>query len=191
MAKSTHAGIPWLRHIRRRRPQLHFWPFDGWLPAIGASVIFEAYPRLWNRKYPAADRTPDQHDAYSVATWLQEADLNGALEQALAPTQPETVATTAMVEGWILGATWAPRKKMMVKCARKSANRSKTTQPGYINRNGQEVLSRTGLPGNDHNQVIYILRCLRCDARYGANGSDIFQRRCPICDGGRPGLQIE
>lgn len=191
VAKSTHAGIPWLRYIRCRRPGLHFWPFDGWQPEVGASVIFEAYPRLWSGKYPAADRTPDQHDAYSVAAWLQEAGLTGALEQALVPPQPETVAMTAMVEGWILGATWAPKDKTVEKQARKSANRSRTTQPGYINRNGQEVLSCTGRPGNDHNQVIYLLRCRRCEARYGANGSDIFHRRCPACDGGRSGLEIE
>ena len=31
VAKSTHAGIPWLRFIRRRLGhRVHFWPFDGW-----------------------------------------------------------------------------------------------------------------------------------------------------------------
>ena len=30
VAKSTHAGIPWLRFIRQRLgPYVHFWPFDG------------------------------------------------------------------------------------------------------------------------------------------------------------------
>jgi hypothetical protein len=30
VAKSTHAGIPWLRFIRRRLgARVHFWPFDG------------------------------------------------------------------------------------------------------------------------------------------------------------------
>jgi hypothetical protein len=30
-AKSTHAGIPWLRFIRQRLGQrVHFWSLDGW-----------------------------------------------------------------------------------------------------------------------------------------------------------------
>ena len=63
-----------------------------------------------------------------------------------------------------------------------------TTVPGYRNRNGQTVIRRTDSPGNDHNQVVYELECGACGRRYGANGSDIWQRKCPECGGGRPGL---
>ena len=63
-----------------------------------------------------------------------------------------------------------------------------TTETGYRNRNGQVVLRRTDLPGSDHNQIIYVLRCDTCGHEYGANGSDIFQRRCPAHDEGMPGL---
>jgi predicted nuclease with RNAse H fold len=62
------------------------------------------------------------------------------------------------------------------------------TIPGFENPNGQRVERGTDLPGNDHSQLIYVLRCRHCDERYGANGSDIFQRKCPKCQGGRPGL---
>ncbi len=31
VAKSAHAGIPWLRCIRHQlKDRVHFWPFDGW-----------------------------------------------------------------------------------------------------------------------------------------------------------------
>jgi hypothetical protein len=70
-------------------------------------------------------------------------------------------------------------------------NRSNTTLPGYINRNGQRVVRATDLPGTDHGQRIYVLHCEHCGTDYGANGSDIFQRLCPSCQGGRPGLSIE
>jgi len=63
-----------------------------------------------------------------------------------------------------------------------------TTRIGYVNRNEQEVVCRTNLPGNDHLQKTYVLRCKRCGAEYGANGTDIWQRRCPWHQGGRPGL---
>jgi hypothetical protein len=62
---------------------------------------------------------------------------------------------------------------------------SNTTSPGYTNRNRQRVIRATGLPGTDHLQQIYVL-CCDCGTEYGANGSDIFQRRCPNCQGAAP-----
>lgn len=188
VAKSTHAGIPWLRKIRQARPQIHFWPFDGWEPVQDASVILEAYPRLWSSLYGSEARTQDQHDAYAIARWLQEAGISGEIKQAFAPPQPESVAMTAQVEGWILGTTWPPTDKPRARPKSESPRRSSTTATGYVNRNSQEVLSRTGQPGTDHNQIVYILQCRHCGARYGANGSDVFQRRCPECGDGRPGI---
>ena len=64
-----------------------------------------------------------------------------------------------------------------------------TTRLGYVNRNGQTNIRATDLPGNDHLQRIYVLSCGRCGHEYGANGSDIFQRKRPHCQGGAPGLR--
>jgi len=45
IAKSTHAGIPWLRFIRRELGErVHFWPFDGWNIPRGKSLC-EWLPR--------------------------------------------------------------------------------------------------------------------------------------------------
>jgi len=63
-----------------------------------------------------------------------------------------------------------------------------TTDPGYVNRNHQKVIRRTNTPGSDHMQWVYVLRCGKCAHEYGANGSDIFERKCPQCQGGKPGL---
>jgi hypothetical protein len=63
-----------------------------------------------------------------------------------------------------------------------------STRAGFTNSNGQIVVRATGLPGTDHGQTIYVLRCIPCGEEYGANGSDIFQRKCPVCQDGRPGL---
>jgi hypothetical protein len=52
VAKSTHAGIPWLRFIRHRLGErVHFWPFDGWDISAGRSAIVEVYPALWSRSF--------------------------------------------------------------------------------------------------------------------------------------------
>lgn len=76
---------------------------------------------------------------------------------------------------------------------KRSGVAAKTTEPGYTNRNSQTVLRKTAIPGNDHNQVVYVLRCnvASCGHEYGVNGADIFQRLCPRCSGGAPGLSYD
>jgi hypothetical protein len=59
-----------------------------------------------------------------------------------------------------------------------------TTEPGYINIHGQEVIHDTGKAGTDHEQRAYELRCQHCGHHYGSNGSDNHQRKCLKCQGG-------
>lgn len=104
VAKSTHAGIPWLLFIRRRvGDRVHFWPFDGWEIPAGRSAIAEVYPALWSGRFPREDRTGDQHDAFSIAAWMSLADHEGAMPALLKPDLTPTEQATAQVEGWILG----------------------------------------------------------------------------------------
>ena len=71
---------------------------------------------------------------------------------------------------------------------------AKTLIPGTKNKNAQTVIGPTGRVGTDHNQRVYELRCDNpegCNGRmpsYGANGSDAHLRKCPLCQGGRPGI---
>lgn len=104
VAKSTHAGIPWLRYLRRNLDGLiHFWPFDGWEIPLGRSSMVEVYPSLWRHAFPRHERTPDQHDAYTIAAWMRQVDLNGTLSNYLSPELSPTEKGIAQVEGWILG----------------------------------------------------------------------------------------
>lgn len=104
VAKSTHAGLPWLRYLRQQPgAHLHFWPFDGWTPPAGRSVVAEVYPALWSRTFLTESRDPHQHDAYSVARWMQEADAAGLLSAHFHPPLPPSERTQAQLEGWILG----------------------------------------------------------------------------------------
>jgi hypothetical protein len=104
VATSTHAGIPWLRFIRQRLgTRAHFWPFDGWDIPTGRSVVTEVYPALWSRSFASADRTGDQHDAYSIAAWLSHADRDDSLAAFLKPDLTPSERAVAQVEGWILG----------------------------------------------------------------------------------------
>jgi hypothetical protein len=108
VAKSTHAGIPWLRYIRQQAgDKLHFWPFDGWEVPDGKSVVAEVYPSIFRNRYPrptgADERTPDQHDAYAVARWLEETTRRGFLCRYLSPPLTDEERRLAEREGWILG----------------------------------------------------------------------------------------
>ena len=104
VAKSTHAGLPWLLFIRKELGAgVHFWPFDGWKVPAQTSVIAEVYPRLWSKSFAPAGRTPDQHDAYSVAAWLTQADREGRLGGLFDPQLPAAEKEVARIEGWILG----------------------------------------------------------------------------------------
>ena len=61
---------------------------------------------------------------------------------------------------------------------------------GYINPNGQRCHGHRGVPGTDHGQYSYRVECTSCANVYGANGSDVHERKCPKCQGGAPGLDF-
>lgn len=104
VAKSTHAGIPWLRELRNEaRDSLHFWPFDGWSIPEGKSVIAEIFPSIFRQRYPRDDRSVDAQDAYGVARWLSEADQNDQLQHFFHPLLTQPQRELAILEGWILG----------------------------------------------------------------------------------------
>lgn len=84
--------------------RVHFWPFDGWTPPAGRSVIAEVYPSLWRHLFPREDRTPDQRDAFTAAAWMRRTDLDGRLGDFFTPSLSGAKRTVARIEGWILGA---------------------------------------------------------------------------------------
>ena len=65
-------------------------------------------------------------------------------------------------------------------------NIQKSTQPGYINKHNQKNIGCTFLPGTDHNQQLYAMECLNCGCNYRSNGTNIYERKCPNCQGGKP-----
>jgi hypothetical protein len=104
VAKSTHAGLPWLRYLREQVPnRLHFWPFDGWDIPAGSSAVAEVYPSLWSRGMAREGRTPDQQDAYAAAEWMRRADGDGSIAVFFNPALEPAERAAAQIEGWILG----------------------------------------------------------------------------------------
>lgn len=104
VAKSTHAGLPWLHWLRARAGgRLHIWPFDGWEPPADKAVLVEAYPSLVRRRYPREGRGADEHDAYAIARWLADMQARGALAECFQPPLQPDEREQALCEGWILG----------------------------------------------------------------------------------------
>ena len=60
-----------------------------------------------------------------------------------------------------------------------------STDIGYVNKNNQRNNGITPHEGTDNNQYFYEMECLNCGHKYYANGTDIWQRKCPACQGGR------
>jgi hypothetical protein len=104
VAKSTHAGLPWIRTLRRQfGPALHCWPFDGWSISPGRSVICEVYPSRMRSGPPPPGWTADQHDAWSVTSWMRHHALAGTLSSFFTPSLTAAEHPQATIEGWILG----------------------------------------------------------------------------------------
>ena len=97
------AGLPWLRFIRQRCPQVHFWPFDGLEVPSGKSLVAEIYPALWMRQFAREGRNEDQQAAYAVVEWLRQTDLADTLPAYLNPKLENAQREQALIEGWILG----------------------------------------------------------------------------------------
>ena len=103
VAKSTYAGLPFLKLLCDEVPNLHFWPFDGWEFPNGGSVVFETYPSLFRNRYERGPRTVDQQDAYSICCWLRDMNRLGRLEEFTSPPLSKEQIATANLEGWIFG----------------------------------------------------------------------------------------
>jgi hypothetical protein len=67
-----------------------------------------------------------------------------------------------------------------------------TTKIGFVNRNNQRCDGHLGVAGTDHGQFAYRMECLEPNYGYvyGANGTDVFQRKCPKCQKGKDGISF-
>jgi hypothetical protein len=94
VAKSSHAGIPWLRWLRTEAGEhVHLWPFDGW---DDKAVIFR-------NRYPRDERSGDEQDAYATARWMVDMAARGALASYFQPPLTPAERAVAGLEGWIFG----------------------------------------------------------------------------------------
>ena len=78
---------------------------EYFLPVMGLVFLrhaYSRYPALYKRRFPKEGRSPDEHDAWSIAFWLQEADRRGTLDRYFEPPLTFPERKQAILEGWIL-----------------------------------------------------------------------------------------
>lgn len=63
--------------------------------------------------------------------------------------------------------------------------------PGNLNRNRQLLIAQTAWQGSDERQALWIMQCMPCGHMYGVDAPAFFQRKCPACQGGPPGLVVK
>ncbi|MBZ0111816.1 MAG: hypothetical protein K8J08_05105, partial [Thermoanaerobaculia bacterium] len=213
----TLCGLYFLEQLASAQDlKVAFWPFDGidldGPEYEGRHVGFEIYP---DGVRPRGLPKSDLNDALSAALWMAEMDRRGDLASVLTASMPEDQLSRVLVEGWIAGAGLGPEyalagprsisvPKKVNTLSRPAApptkrreisselrtGRTETTRSGYINRNQQRCLGTHGQPGNHPNQIAYKMECLVCGHIYGANGADVFLRRCPHHDSGALGINF-
>ncbi len=73
---------------------------------------------------------------------------------------------------------------------RAGSSSERPTDIGYENLN-EQVTQRRGPSGATAlADVVYVLKCRRCDTEYGVAAADILLRRCPGCMDAPPGLPL-
>ena len=162
--------------------------------------VFSAYFRgrrtiqneLWliskARDYVCHPWTQDLSAEYTRARLY---DIAGVLGRINAPDQKRAVETIgAQIADSTPVGVGVESRAISARVSRQSA-RGKTTVLGYVNPRNQENLGkvvprRKGSAANG--QFMYRMKCRKCDGKYNCWGGDIFQHRCPYCDGGAAGL---
>jgi hypothetical protein len=65
-----------------------------------------------------------------------------------------------------------------------------TVKKGRVNKNDQRCRGTLDVPGTDKNAFAYKMECTLCGFVYGTNSGDVFERKCPNCQGGAPGIRF-
>jgi hypothetical protein len=177
---------------RRRSSKYVYWSEVATLLARGRSVmVYQHVPRM----EPSRNLTLRTGEAFAAleithCLGIRAAGVNYFIYPAAGMERSIRSAAISCSDLRTMGIDCreSERSATPLHLHRKTPSEQGTTTIGFRNRNRQRVLAKTDLLGTDHGQRVYVLLCDDCGHEYGANGSDIFQRRCPSCQHGRRGL---
>ncbi|WP_448566430.1 DUF1353 domain-containing protein [Thalassotalea ganghwensis] len=148
------------------------------MPVLNALAEFG----LWLGGFKAWDTWRDNKELQQPFVWrLGQADAPTAQKETTNEPQPPVVNNDSDIDAEQPLESHDSDQDFV-------SGTTKTTQIDYTNANQQKVHGTRHVEGTDNNQVAYKLECLACGEVYGANGSEIYRRKCPKCQGGKPGI---
>jgi hypothetical protein len=104
VAKSTHAGIPWLRYIRQHaKDHVRFWPFDGWSVPPNSSVVERSILRFGAGLFQAQGEHPTSKTPLLSPNGCNGRTVMAALKSSSALSLSRMSARWPRLRGWILG----------------------------------------------------------------------------------------
>lgn len=105
--------------------------------------------------------------------------------------EPDTELTLVSRGGPLRPEEWAELRRHQFSRHRSEwrSGSGPSVQIGFLNPHSQICTGHRGKAGTDHLQLVYRVECGLCGHVYGANGSDMHERRCPACQNGAPGLE--
>jgi hypothetical protein len=160
--------------------EIRLWDrIEAW-PGCSGIIVFTIDNHQFSPRFPEAQwsylRTGVMLDIETAGlVHVDEADEDLRLLQRGEPPTPDEWASLRRVQFTQPNSEWR-------------SGEGASVQIGSVNRHGQICTGHRGVPGTDHLQRSYRTECGHCGLVYGANGSDMHERRCPACQGGAQGI---
>ena len=150
---------------------------------VGAALLKRRTQEEWVRRITGTRVVTDK----AILTWLNDIEKRHLGEirfdlRVTRDTQGRMDGRIARLERWRDGFEGQPDEKEAP-----TPDRS-WSATGGVNRSGQINLGCTEPPrhGSNRFQYLFVMHCPVCDRNYGADGSELFERRCPYHQGGTP-----
>ena len=136
--------------------------------------------------------------AICVELMQQLKEIDGVAGVHLMAYRQEAAVAEMVTQSGVLDGRkpWSPtlvQQDQVVTCNRPTEFKSgggDYNQIGAINKNEQLCLGTRKISGNDHNADAHAMLCQKCNTLYGANSTDVYERLCPACQNGQPGIDF-
>ncbi len=158
---------------------------------VGAILLIGRIAQKWNRKKEALNdlkKMAEEMGAKDIEIDCKKGEISFVASSEEIDKSMLTVQQALSSRGLKANVKRTKQEEQRNKMSNDGNRISKPnyTEIGYVNANNQRNNGKTNKLGTDNNQFFYKMECLNCGHTYYANGSDIWQRKCPMCQGGKP-----
>lgn len=134
-------------------------------------IVSEVYNGPGELPFEFAKYVPSQNNCQMRVSKLLE--LNTVVEEA------DKIPAVVPID------KFSRKKDEMIPFTIKKVGDKSSLIQGYENKHNQRNLGYTGHTGNKPEQRAFKMKCLNCEYEYESNGCDVWQHKCPRCQGGK------